>query len=609
MSFALRVRRALAALLAGEAAAWQVLSGFVALCLLVGLLHHVLAPMLEDFSTYGFHDWDVETAYRYITVLSLEHGEAPFWNPYLCGGVQAWGYSEGATNFVSPYLPLYLWADIRTAIRLEVVGQGLLGLAGSYAFASSFTTSRALRAFVAVLFVLNGRWALQAAVGHTWHLQYALMPWAFFFLERALARRNLRYAVAAGGAMALQCYWGGVYPLPHTALFLSLYALARGGFERSVRPLLALLVAGLSAVGLSAPKLFAALDQLNVLPRLIDSKEVIDLSDLYAMLTLPDQRYGVHPIRVPAYNWHEWGIYIGPVGVLALAIGIGYARGAAGNAFRLLGLAALALGLGAFHSLAPWALLHELPLFASQHVPSRFHYPMLLFLAAAFVLGVREALESRLRARPWLDAALLIPVALFGWDLARYSRTPFEQAFWMRAPETIERAEVFEHRSRSPVSYIARDWAEPALLPMFANVGIIRCYGVDPAFKPSAIPKGARAYAGPVYVEGTGEVELVSWTPNSATVALTAVEPGDLVVYNMNYDASWLANGEPALSHDGLVAAPAPRDGSHIEFRYRPRTLAWSLPLFLLTLLAVLVPGRPLRALLQRAKRRFPRAP
>jgi hypothetical protein len=605
MSIAPRARRALTALLSGEAGAWRVLSSVVAVCLLVGLLHHVLSPMLEDFSTYGFHDWDVETAYRYITVLSLEYGEAPFWNPYLCGGVQAWGYSEGATNLVSPYLPLYLWADIRTAIRLEVVGQGLLGLAGAWAFASSFTSSRALRAFVAILFVLNGRWALQAAVGHTWHLQYALMPWAFFFFERALSRRNLRDAALAGATMALQCYWGGIYPLPHTALFLSLYALARGGLDRSAWPLLAQGVAAITAMGLSAPKLFAALDQLNVLPRLIDSKEVIGLADLYAMLTLPDQRYGVHPIRVPAYNWHEWGIYIGPVGVLALAIGVAYSRGSAGNAFRLLGLAALALGLGAFHSLAPWALLHELPLFASQHVPSRFHYPMLLFLGAAFVLGTREALESRIRARPWLDAALLIPVALFGWDLSRYSRTPFEQAFWMRAPETIERAEVFEHRSRSPVSYIARDWAEPALLPMFANVGIIRCYGVDPAFKPRAIPKGARGYEGPVFVEGEGEVELVSWTPNSATVELNAVEPGDLVVYNMNHDAGWLANGEPALSHDGLVAARAPADGSRIEFRYRPRTLAWSLPLFILTLSVLFVPRRFIRAVLQRAKRRF----
>jgi hypothetical protein len=607
MNVARAARSAIRSLVAGEARAWRALSTAAAACVLVGLLHHVLAPMLADFSTYGFHDWDVATAYRYITVLSLSYGEAPWWHPYLCGGVQAWGYSEGATNFVSPYLPFYYFADVRTAIRVEVFGQGLLGLAGAYAFASSFTTSRALRAFMAALWVLNGRWALQAAVGHTWHLQYALMPWALFFFECALARPNLRWASASGAMLALQCYWGGIYPLPHTALFLGLYALLRAGLERSPRPLVALGIASAVSVGLSAPKLFAALDQLQVLPRLIESKEVIGLAELYAMLTLPDQRYGVHPIRVPAYNWHEWGIYIGPIGVLALAIGVAYSRGAAGNAYRILGILALALGLGAFHPLSPWALLHELPLFASQHVPSRFHYPMLLFLGAAFVIGAKGLLESRVRTRPWLDAALLLPVALFGWDLARYSRTPFEQAFWMRAPENIRPVEVFEHRQRSPVSYIVRDWAEPALLPMFANVGVVRCYGVDPAFKPRASPRGARGYRGTVFVDGGGEVDLVEWTPNRAVVELAGVTPGDLVVYNMNYDASWRANGEPALSHQGLVAARAPATGGRVEFHYLPRTLAWSLPLFLLTLALVALPRRTY-ALLRRVRVRPPDA-
>lgn len=601
MSLVHAAQRSLRSLLAGDESAWRVLASGLSAVVLVGLLLHVLAPMLADFSTYGFHDWDVSTAYRYITVLALEHGEAPWWHPYLCGGVQGWGYSEGATNFASPYLPVYLLFDVRTAIRVEVAGQALLGLAGAYVFTSSFTKSRALRAFVAALWVLNGRWALQAAVGHTWHLQYALMPWALFFFERAIGHFGLRWAAAAGAAMAFQCYWGGIYPLPHTAVFMSLYALLRAGLERSYRPLVALGIAAICSVGLSAPKLFAALDQLQVLPRLIESKEVIGLDDLYAMLTLPDQRYGVHPIRVPAYNWHEWGIYIGPVGVLALAAGVGFSRGPAGNAYRVLGLVALLLGLGAFHPAAPWALLHELPLFASQHVPSRFHYPMLLFLGAAFVIGVRELVEARVRGRPWLDVALLLPVALFGWDLARYSRTPFEQAFWMRAPE-IQRAEVFEHRFRSPVRYIVRDWAEPALLPMFANTGVVRCYGVDPEFRGGAIPKESRSYRGVAFVEGPGEVDLLDWTPNSAVVELADVTPGDLVVYNMNYDASWRANGEPALSYRGLVAARAPVDGARIEFRYVPRTLAWSMPLFVLTLAGVLLPRRALAALLRRVK-------
>ncbi len=577
----------------------------LAAALLAALLAWVLAPMLADFSTYGFHDWDVATAYRYITVLSLRNGEGPWWHPYLCGGVQAFGYSEGATNFVSPFLPLYLLFDLRAALRLEVVAQGLLALSGSYLLAGCFTSSVALRAFVAALFVLNGRWALQAAVGHTWHLQYSLLPWAFFCFERALGGRSLRWAAGAGICLALECYWGGVYPLPHTALFLSLLALFRAGLERRARPLWALAVAGTTAIGLSAPKLFAALDQLRTLPRLIELTEVIGPRDLFSMLTLEDQRFGTRPVPVPAYNWHEWGIYVGPVGVVALVVGLTWTREARGRSYALLGAVALLLGFGAFHPLAPWTLLHRLPLFASQHVPSRFHYPMLLFLGLGFVLGVQKALERRLAVRPLLDLALLLPVALFGWDMARFSRTPFEQAFWMRAPQNIEVAVPFVHRRHSPVSYVVRDWAEPVLLAMFANTGVISCYGVDPAFHGAAVPIDSSRYRGLAYVdEGPGRVEVTRWTPNSVTLAVEGAPAGALVVYDMNYDPGWRADGSPALDHAGLVAARLPPGGRTLTFRYAPRTLTWSVPLALLTLSGIFAPWSRLVARVERARRR-----
>ena len=572
----------------------ELLGVLAGLAIPIVALFYVTAPMLADFSTYGFHDWDVETAYRYITVTSFRHGEGPWWHPWLCGGVPAWGYVEGATNFVSPYLPLYLLADVRTAIRLEVLGQGLLGIAGAWCFAGCFTRSAALRSLLATLFVLNGRWALQAAVGHTWHLQYALMPWAFFCFERALAGGNLRWASGAGIAMALACYWGGVYPLPHTALLLAGYALLRAAFERRLLPLLALAIAGAVAIGVAAPKLFAVLDHMQDVPRLIDSEEVIGFSQLAVMLLAPGQRYGVRSVEVPAYNWHEWGIYVGPIGLFVLVAGLVFGRDRRALPYKVLGALCLLLGLGAFHRFAPWALLHELPIFASQHVPSRFHYPMLLLLGAAFVASTDGLFRRGTKRYVWLDWALLVPVVVFAWDMARFSRTPFTQAFWMRAPEHIERVEPFEHHAHSPVQYVERDWAEPMLLAMFANTGVTRCYGVDPNFRPAAKAVGARGYRGRAYVElGRGTLvdpsivraDVVEWTPNRAVVEVHGAPAGALVVYNMNYDPSWRVNGEPAESEHGLVAGRARGKDDRLEFRYHPRSLTWSLPLCALTLL------------------------
>ena len=576
-----------------------------AFSLLVVAVVSMLSPMLSDFSTYGFHDWDVETAYRYITVLSLkEYGEGPWWHPWLCGGAPGWGYVEGASNLVSPYLPLYLAADVRAAIRIEVLGQALLGLAGAYLFAGTLSKSVALRTLLAVLWVLNGRWALQAAVGHTWHLQYALMPWAFYLFERACEPGQLRRAVYVGLCIALLVYWGGIYPLPHTALLLSLYALLVAAFTRRLQPVLVMAIAAPVAVAVSGPKLFAVLDHMQDVPRLIESKEVIGLSELLVMLTDTSQRYGSRPVRTPAYNWHEWGIYVGVAGVALLVLALIFGRGPREYALKILGLLCLLLGFGAFHEAAPWTLLHQLPIFASQHVPSRFHYPMLLMFGAVAVATLGRWLEPYLRQRPWLDVVLLVPVALFAFDLASVSRVPFTQAFWMEAPAEIRPAERFEHAQNPPLNYRRRDWAAPMLLSMMANTGVIKCYGIDANFVPGARAKSDPGYRGAAHVEqGEGKAEVVEWTPNRARVRVSGAKPGALVVYNMNYDRNWRANGEPALEFEGVVAHRLDAGESEVEFSYFPRTFAWSIPLALLTLAACFVRRSHLEQLRTRLRR------
>lgn len=568
----------------GSEARWLSLAA-AALILLVTLFK-ILAPMLEDFHTFGFHDWDAESTYRYITVLSLKrYHEGPWWHPWMCGGFPAFGDTETASNLMSPYLPLYLLTDIRVAIRLEVVGDALIGLLGTFLLARRYTKSAALCALVAALYMLNGRWALQAAAGHTWHLQYGLLPWALFFYERSLEPGRLKQAVATGIVMACMVLWGGIYPVPHSALILGSYAVLLAIATRSTRPLAALAIAGGVGLGLGAPKLFAILDRLGREPRLIESREVIGLSDLLVMFTARIQRFGMRPVRTPAYNWHEWGIYIGPLGVLVLCVAIVFARGKRGQSLKILGLLLLLLGFGAFHPSAPWALLHQLPVFSSQHVPSRFHYPMLLLLGLAFLTAVGPAADRALRRVPALDLLFLLPVALFCSDIGQVARQPFEQAFWLEKPAQIPALAQFEHHTNPPINYVHKDWAPPMLLSMMANTGVIKCYGVEEHFKPAAQAADAPGYRGNVYIDdGPGTAELSDWSPNRAEVRVSGARAGALLVYNMNFDPSWRANGEPALDHHGLVATRLEGGETEIRFRYFPRTFRYSLPLFFFTL-------------------------
>src|SRR5262249_23537166 len=142
-------------------------AGFAVVLAMIAI---VVSPFFQDVKHWGWHDWDMVSSFRYLVVKSLKaYHQFPFWNPYTCGGYTAWGYVESDTNLVSPWLPIYLLADERIALRVEVVGTALFSLWGTWLLAGRFARSAAARAFACVVFVVNGRWALQAASGHLMH--------------------------------------------------------------------------------------------------------------------------------------------------------------------------------------------------------------------------------------------------------------------------------------------------------------------------------------------------------------------------------------------------------------------------------------------------------
>ena len=225
-------------------------------------------PFFADTSTHGFRDWDSQSSFHYITVLSLtRYHELPWWHPWLCGGFPAWGYAEGATNLVSPYLPLYLAFPIQIAERLEVILSTACALAFTYLLAGRVTKSVAVRTLVAVAYGINGRWVLQIAEGHMWHLQYAWTPLAIYFFDVSLKPGRLRSAVHAGVVLAFIAFAGGIYPLPHTALALLLYAAILSATARTTRPLVSLAVAGSTGAGARGAQALPARRPHVTLPR------------------------------------------------------------------------------------------------------------------------------------------------------------------------------------------------------------------------------------------------------------------------------------------------------------------------------------------------------
>lgn len=579
---------------------WRSAAAILAVCAMITTVALVVGPWFRDTHTFGFHDWDVQASHRYLVLLSLfRYHELPAWNPFACGGFPAWGYVEADTIVVSPFLPAYLVLPLALALRIEVLGMAAIGAAGAYAAASRFTTSHAARALTAVIWAVNGRWALQTASGHTWHLAYAWLPWCLFFFERArggeldrgaarspeLRSKQISSFGLGGACIAMLVYSGGIYPLPHTVLVLGVYALLLAVLDRSPRPLVALAMMGLLGVGLAAPKLLPLIDGFGKAPRLIESTETMDLGALWAMLTSHDQAFSSRPARVTPYGWHEWGIYVGVAGAGLLVLGVAFVQGKREAALKALGILLVALGFGAFHPQAPWTLLHRYsPVFRSQHVPSRFLYPAILILGLVAAAGIGRAISSRARKAPWLDAAAAVLVLALGVDIGLVARKPMEQAMWMVPPDSIPQGRPFHFETEPPFQYKRRDWAGPMYLAMLGNTGVINCYGAPPFDRKGALATKDPRFKGEVHVEGEGRATLVAWTPNHVVIDVDGATPSSLLVYNMNFDEGWTADTGPVEAFENAVATRPRAGSSRVTLRYRPPYLFTGLLLGAVTL-------------------------
>jgi hypothetical protein len=561
----------------------------------------VLAPTLGRLSTIGGHDWDQMESHRYLVMKTIRRfHQFPFWNPYACGGHSNWGGFESGTTLVSPWLPFYLTMTLPHAMRVEVWGSAFLSAIGAWVLAGRFAVSPAARALVVVAFAVNGRWALQIATGHTWHLAYAWTPWTLYFYDRAVGAdptRGLprwRDVVLCAACIAAMAYTGGIYPLPHTVVAVALYGAFLAALEKSYRPVLVGVAVGVLAFGLAAPKVLPVLEAMARYPRIVESPESIDVTAFFQILTSRDQDIGAHPAKVDApWGWHEFGMYVGWPVVVAVTFGIFMGRGSRESALKWVGLFFVVVGFGTFDAYAPWPLIHSLPIFKSQHVPSRWQYPALLLLLTVTAGVIDRVLRSAGSSRRWLEFALLAGVACVACDVGIVAWRPMTHAFWVTMPATAESTGPFRTELHLPeeLAYMV-NYAPLTLSAEMANIGTIDCAtfpGLNNFVRDSrgrtdglgARGRGDPQYKGEAYVaDGVGQAIIEKWTPNEVTVAVHDAKEGEHVVLNQNWDGGWSANGSVAMNLGDQVAAELHASDATVVFRYRPRSWWLGLTLF-----------------------------
>ena len=494
-----------------------------------------------------------------------DFGQLPSWNPYHCGGVVH--HLDPQVPFVGPlFFLLFLFVPAVAAIKLWNVAHLVAGALGARALAKDSGADLPSQVLAAVLMVAPGGVAEHLGGGQLWYSPFLLLPWAIWAHRRAI--RDPRFAVLTAAIFALMVLEGGVYPVPFGLCAIAFDSLLRLR-DRSDRrgltlslPIFAILFPLLASVKLVPVLLF-----LWRIPRFVPLDDRMGLAEVFQVFTTRQ-----HPRAFPPhlYVWPEYDAYVG-IAALALA--------AAGAALALLHrdrerrLDLILFGVLIFCAMgdtpagfSPFGLLHELPIFRSLRVPSRFFYPATVFLALLAATAV-TALGRRTRLR-WLQIAI---VALVAVDVVSANGPRLQQGAGPSVP-LAPASRTFHLDARadyhlvpfspqrgigSPICYGGFDWPVSRAL-WFGNVPQQR---LDPPT--------------------SGEVSSVRWSPSELRFRVTLTAPARLVV-NQNFDPGWRASQGTPRPYAGLLALDLAAGEREVTFTHRPEGLVGGLLLSLL---------------------------
>ena len=377
----------------------------------------------------------------------LRAGRLPTWNPHARGGAPL--HAHGLIGLCYPPNWLALFAD-DPASRLVYVAWVNLALGGLLAFGLLRRTGLSLLAawFGALLFQLSGPMATNAffwmRLGSFVWLPGVL--WAVLALAQA-ERGKPRHIGALGGAFAMT-WLAGFPPFAATTTVLGgafaawqLLARARANGWRAARALLLALAAGFAFGGaLALPQVLPSLQFFPHSARETkpDFQRIADQAfDSYGLLgfVLPDAishpsaqvetPYGGRNVlgllwntrtrdgkpTEPNFNYTEYAVFVGQLGLLLAFVGALLGRGHQ----RGFALAAWLLCAGLALFLPGVRLLYLLPVFENVW-PLRWLAPGTLFAAWLAAIGLERLLASA-RTLPLTLAAMAAALAVAAWTL------------------------------------------------------------------------------------------------------------------------------------------------------------------------------------------------
>lgn len=551
--------------------------------LLVSLVY--LLPIFSHFSYWGADDWDQHMFYHgSARETMLKYHQFPLWNPFYCGGNVM--LANPQSTFTSPFFGFVLLFGTVYGLKIEALVFMALGMFGMWLLARKLG-AKGLAAYVApVIFMMSSWYALHLQAGHTTFFPFALMPFALLFYLEGLKKRKM--ALLAALVLALMLLSGGIYPFYFSVLLLCLHGLFDAIEMRKAKPIIILAIIFIFAFLFASIKLLPMLELVTNIPAIKDAQLNSPAMLGSALLSRTqsisynDQRFGrdmnltsaqknqlMYTAKIP-WGWHEYGAYIGIIGLLlALAGCLNWRKN-----WKMIALAAifLLLSLGIFSPLKIWVLLQKTPFFGSLHGPSRMIIP---FVFCAALLASKAVSDIKLPKKTIITLALL---GIMAADFTLVARPMLAEAFLM--PPVEQEKNTYQYWDY--VHVFAGTQYKAQFLYMLYNFDTVNCYerihldtAVAPQFADYDLETGKQYayFIGNAYLAETNQsFNLSFFSPNRFSVKITNVTGQETLVINQNYLPNWKSKGREVFQYNGLIAADISKEdnGKEITFYYLP---------------------------------------